>query len=189
MRIRLGRHVAVLAALCLTVAAASACDYVKQTVDRVRPSESPAANKSAGSPGPAASPSAAASSGGRGERARAVADPEVLARAAECRAQVNALAVRPPLSSDKTVLGRQGHYSETYGRCFMQVSHTNPEAKQSPELLPSTYYELWDVANATIVSVCTDGRASGNAAFCNVEGLGFVACDVCQTFVKERMTK
>ncbi|PYR35416.1 MAG: hypothetical protein DMF89_15710 [Acidobacteria bacterium] len=57
---------------------------------------------------------------------------------------------------------------------------------------PLTYYELWDAFEERLVATCNDVFSVMKAgAFCNInEGdVGVVGCNVCQRFVKERMTR
>ena len=106
----------------------------------------------------------------------------------ECTARVDLFASREGMDSNKIILGRQNHYSPAFGRCYLRVNYINEEANKNPGL-PLNYYELWDVYEESLLSICTDGPASGHGVFCNIEGQGFVECSVCQTFVKERMTR
>jgi len=109
-------------------------------------------------------------------------------RMKECTARVDLFASREGMDSNKIILGRQNHYSPAFGRCYLRVNYINEEANKNPDL-PLNYYELWDVYEESLLSICTDGAASGHGVFCNIEGQGFVKCSVCQTFVKERMTR
>ena len=109
----------------------------------------------------------------------------------ECAAQADKVASRARLDSDKAVLGRQNHYSPANGHCHIEISYLNSEARKNPGLLPETYYELWDAFEERLLSTCTDGPVSGKGAFCNIQDRdqGFVDCEVCRSFVRDRMTK
>ena len=61
-----------------------------------------------------------------------------------------------------------------------------------PATIPTTYYELWDAFEERLVATCNDIFSVMQAgAFCNIQeaDVGFVGCNVCQKFIKERMTK
>jgi hypothetical protein len=111
-------------------------------------------------------------------------------RMKECTARVDLLARREKWSADKTILGRESHYSEQFRRCFLKLSHRNPEAAKDPSLLPSVYYELWDPFEEKLLAICTDAAVTGNGMFCTIQDQEhFRDCGVCRAFVKDRMTK
>ena len=86
------------------------------------------------------------------------------------------------------MLGLQNHYSPKYGRCFLQITYLNSGARNRPEL-PPLYYELWDAFEEKLLGICADVPGYEEGAFCNIQGgQGFVKCDACRTFVRDRMT-
>lgn len=109
-------------------------------------------------------------------------------RMKECTARVDLIASRDGMDSNKIIIGRQSHYSPAFGRCYLRINYINEEANNNPDV-PLNYYELWDAYEDSLLSICTDGPTTGHGVFCNIEGRGFVKCSVCQTFVKERMTR
>lgn len=113
---------------------------------------------------------------------------EIRERAKDCTARADLIASREGLGNEKNVLGVQNHYSPAFSRCFLRINYLNDEARNSP-ILPLNYYELWDAYEDKLLSICTDGPASGHGVFCRIEAEGFVKCDVCRSFVKDRMTK
>lgn len=111
-------------------------------------------------------------------------------RMKECTARVDFIARREKWSTDKTLLGRESHYSEQFQRCFVKLTHRNDEAAKKPDLLPAVFYELWDPFEEKLLAVCTDSAVTGNGMFCTVQDKEhFRDCGFCRTFVKDRMTK
>ena len=114
------------------------------------------------------------------------------ARMKECTEQVDKVAKRNKVDDDPRLMGRQSHYSPQFQRCYVQISYRNPAGNANPATIPSTYYELWDAFEERLVATCNDIFSVMKAgAFCNIQegDVGFVGCNVCQNFIKERMTK
>ena len=71
---------------------------------------------------------------------------------------------------------------------FCRCTYLNSGARNRPEL-PPLYYELSDAFEEKLLSICADVPGYEEGTFYNIQGgQGFVKCDACRTFMRDRMT-
>lgn len=148
-------RLSVCAACLLVCGIFGGCESKEPVKPLVALKEAGSASKSAQAPSPQAVATELPSAGGGKASLNAVQDN--WNRIRECAAQPTGSPHEHAWIPTRRSSDVKNHYSPTYGRCYMEITYLNSEARKNPELLPEIYHELWDAFEEKLLSICTDG--------------------------------